>query len=56
MEVVKTLYWIRCLHCADIRVEAGEDDAAISTFLQNARQDDVQEGVHVKVGGQIFGP
>lgn len=56
VEAVKALYWIRCLHCADIRVEAGEDDAAISTFLQNAGQDDVQESVHVKVGGQIFGP
>lgn len=37
-------------HGADIRVEGGEDDASFASFLQNAGQDDVEEGVHVEVG------
>lgn len=42
--------FIFCSHGADVRVEAGEDDASLSSFLQNAGQDDVEIGVHVEVG------
>lgn len=50
------LYGIACLHCADVWVEAGEDNAAVAAVLQYAGQDDVQEGVHVEVGRQVLGP
>lgn len=45
-----------CLHDADVWVKAGEDNAAVPAILQDAGQDDVQEGVHVEVGRQILGP
>lgn len=45
-----------CLHDADVWVKAGEDNAAVPALLQDAGQDDVQEGVHVKVGRQILSP
>ena len=52
--------WIACslllLHCADIRVETGKDDASFPTVLQNARQDNVEERVHVEIGGQVSIP
>lgn len=46
----------RYSHCADVWVEAGEDDASLPTFLQNAGQDGVQEGIHVEVGRQVVTP
>lgn len=39
-----------CLHAADVRVEAGEDNASFPAFLQNTGQDDIEEGIHVEVG------
>lgn len=37
-------------HCADVGVEAGEDDASFPSLLQNTGQDDIEVGVHVEVG------
>lgn len=47
---------LRDLHGADVRVEAGENDAPLAGFLQHAGQDDVQVGVHVEVGRQVALP
>lgn len=43
-------------HCADVGVEAGEDDASFPSLLQNAGQDDIEVGVHVEVGRQVAVP
>lgn len=38
------------LHCADVGVEAGEDDASFPSLLQNAGQNDIEVAVHVEIG------
>lgn len=43
----------RHLHGADVRIKAGKDDPALAGVLMDTLQDDVQEQVHIKVGGHV---
>lgn len=44
------------LHCANIRIKTREDYSPLAGILQHACEDDVQELIHVEVGGEFSIP